>query len=410
LKLEDFQHADPRGGLFAAKRALLNSKNRSLLLSEDWTYQDLVESTYHILEQIQDNQVRMMSTSAINLRFTPRDKLLGFGFRDIVKGQNILYPRVATLKPSGRGWVDFTRGINAITLIGKGFGELIRPAKDSNTLCKYWSHVPIGRDYLVACISTLQEIACQHGDRESDPLELADGIYWHKPDKLFDSCDCKRGNWKSGCERVQVLLPLMSVGSKKHPKPFDCHNGAVIFGRSRRFRWLYPNEGKPFEGGESDSEPEEGSEFRDSGIGESSSSTSEPDRSATTDSSPSEESSGASEVHDRTMSGEILDSENTCNIAQTTPNTPGAQTTINAPGAETHSSLQIPSRGVKRTLDKVKDTATQIFSRKKRHSGTMACEIESELRNEGTESRVLPGTARSSPDHPSALSTQNGNT
>ncbi|KAG0645258.1 hypothetical protein D0Z07_8889 [Hyphodiscus hymeniophilus] len=155
LKIEEFDHANPRDGSSAAKKTLLSPKNRGLLLSEDWTYQDLVESTYHILEQIQDNQGHC-------------------------EGQNILYPRVATLKASGRGWVDLIRSINAITLIGKGFGEIIRPAQDSNKLCSYWSHVPTGRDYLVACISTLKEIAYQHGDCESDPLELADGIYWHK--------------------------------------------------------------------------------------------------------------------------------------------------------------------------------------------------------------------------------------
>ena len=398
LKLEDFQHAEPSDGVSAAKKALLNPKNRSLLLSEEWTYQDLVESTYHILEQIQDNQVKMMSTSAINLRFTPRDKLLGFGFRDIVKGHNILYPRVATLKPSGRGWVDFTREINAITLIGKGFGEIIRPAKDSNRICKYWSHVPVGRDYLVVSIATLKEIACQHGDCESDPLELADGIYWHRPDKLFEPCDGKRGSWKSCCDRVQVLLPPMSVGSKKHPRPFDCNDGAVIFGRSKRFQWLYPNdpnEGNPVEGGESDSELEAGSEFRDSGIGESSSSTSEPDRSSMNDSSPSEESLATSGSQNVTMSGGLSDTEpvDTTQMALIAPST---QIIADIAGTEALSKPQIPSRGVKRTLDKVKDTASQIFSRKRHHTGGMACEIGQNVRSEGTELGLLPLAANSS--------------
>ncbi|KAG9230363.1 hypothetical protein BJ875DRAFT_158352 [Amylocarpus encephaloides] len=392
LRLEDFQHANPSDGSSAAKVALLNPKNRSLLLSDEWTYQDLVESTFHILEQIQDNQVRMMSSSAINLRFSPRDKLLGFGFKDIVKGQNILYPRVATLKASGRGWVDLTRSINAITLIGKGFGELIRPAVDSNKLCRYWSHVPTGRDYLVTCISTLKAIACQHGDCESDPLELADGIYWHKPDKLFHSCDCKRGGSKSGCERVQVLLHPVSVGPKKHPEPFEYIRGAVIFGRSRRFRWMYPNKGEPIEGGESDSEPEKGGEFLDSGIGESSTSTSEPDHSTNMNTSPLEISIEPSETNDTTMSGGISDNKR-ANITSC----------FETSSAGTPKSFQVISRGVKRTLDRVKDTAPQMFSRKKQHTAGMVAQAELDLDAEGTELGVLPKSSASYPKRPTPL-------
>jgi hypothetical protein len=75
-----------------------------------------------------------MTSSSLGIRFTDRERLIGFGFMDIVDGQNDLYPRVANLKPSGRGWVDFTRSIRAITLLRKGFGEIIKPTKDSNKL------------------------------------------------------------------------------------------------------------------------------------------------------------------------------------------------------------------------------------------------------------------------------------
>src|SRR6266536_4767958 len=277
----------------------MDPKNRELLIFEDdeilteskssiggateqqvrkttrrWTYRDLVRQTYHILEQIHDYQVKIMTSSALGIRFTDRDKLIGFGFMDIVDGQNDLHPRVATLKPSGRGWVDFTRSIRAITLLGKGFGDIIRPAKDSNKLCKYWNHVPKGKDYLVACTETLREICTRYGDCDADPMELAHGIYWHKPDKLFESCECKRMSLNGVCDRVQVLLPR-SLGPKKHPRAFDDHGGAVIFGRSKRLPWRWPRRGEPEEGGLSDSEPEDENSFRDSGIGESNHSASE---------------------------------------------------------------------------------------------------------------------------------------
>jgi hypothetical protein len=101
-------------------------------------------------------------------------------------------------------------------------------------------------------------------------MELANGIYWHKPDKLFEPCKC---NSKS-CDRVQVLMPA-SLGLKRHPQPFGCDDGAVIFGRSKRFPWHWPSTGDPVEGGSSEVEDDE-SGFHDSGLGSNLSSGSSP--------------------------------------------------------------------------------------------------------------------------------------
>ena len=404
LKIEDFNYGDPLGGASAAKNTLLDQTNRDLLLFETtevcteskasvgavageqirkitkrWTYEDLVQQTYHLLEQIEDYQVKMMSSATIGLRFTDREKLIGFGFMDIVDGQNILLPRVATLKRSGRGWVDFIRSIQAVTLLGKGFGELIRPTKSSNKLCKHWNQVPMGKDYLVACTSTLAEICRKHGDLDSDPLQLASGIYWHKSDKLFESCECKREDWKVGCDRVQVLLPP-SLGSKRHPRPFDCRTGAVIFGRSRRFPWQWPSKGDPVEGEQSDVEPDDESDFRDSGVGESNPSTSETDSSGQQDSSPLDGSStvSATAAADNTMmSGGILDDEAVETATWMLETTGEAQIADDQgfiPSSEIHQRIQMVSRGVKRTLDKVKETALQISPRKKQNVGLPAHE------------------------------------
>ncbi|TVY93688.1 hypothetical protein LAWI1_G001611 [Lachnellula willkommii] len=313
FSLEDFNHADPTNGVLAAKKALMNQKNRNMVIFEDvetstewkatsgiagseqlrriatrWTYEDLVRQTYHTLEQLHDYQTKMMASPALGIRFTDREKLIGFGFKDIVDGHNDLLPRVAILKASGRGWVDFTRSIRAVVLLGKGFGEIIKPLKDSNKLCKYWGRVPTGKDYLVAGMATLKEISLKHGDCDSDPLELASGIYWHKPDKLFEPCECKRTQMAGTCDRVQVLLPQFCIGPKRNPQPFSCHSGAAIFGRSTRFPWNWPSIGKPVRGKPSESESDDENYFPDSGIGESLPSTLDPDSSRNANSSPSD--------------------------------------------------------------------------------------------------------------------------
>jgi hypothetical protein len=446
FRLEDFHHADPSAGVAAAKRALMDSKNREMVIFEDteisieskassgataadqvrkiarrWTYEDLVRQTYHTLEQIHDYQTKMMASPTFGIRFTDREKLTGFGFMDIVDGHNDLLPRVATLKSSGRGWVDFTRSIRAVTLLGKGFGEIIRPSKDSNKLCKYWNHVPIGKDYLVACTATLKEICLKHGDCDSDPLELAGGIYWHKPDKLFESCECKHARLAKICDRVQVLLPQLSLGSKKLPQPFGCRNGAVIFGRSKRFPWLWPSKGEPVEGEPSNSESDDESSFRDSGVGESLPSISDVDSSRNPNSSPSDgsqsnaaivdndgDSSGNlesshsnnsqpssvtgdtmmsgglgldDEVHNPTqtpVSDHIIPAQPHHNILQAAVNSPDVHVKPGIIPSTPQMLQQVPSRPAvaKRAWDELRDSALQIFPRKKRKANAVEIELE----------------------------------
>ncbi|KAN0096737.1 hypothetical protein V8E51_015542 [Hyaloscypha variabilis] len=385
FNLEDFHYADPKAGPLGAKKALLDGENRALLLFEKsktttemkisiqgaveeqvrkvtkrWMYEDLVQQTYHILEQVQDRQLQMMTT--IDMPFVAREKLLGFGFMDIVDGRSILFPRVATLKNGGRGWVDFTRSIKAIALLGSGFGDMIQPAEKANKLCKYWTRVPTGKDYLVASISILEEICRQHGDRNSDVLQLTNGLYWHKPDKLFESCECKvkRGSRKAGCDRIQVLLPH-SAGSRKPPTPFQCSSGAVIFGRSTRLPWRWPSKGNPSEGEDSESESEKTGRWHDSALGGSISTTVEPEGSTNREPSIPEK------FLDNVMkSRDVLENE----AIQSTPlmmqDQIGTKVVVDhAPTADigTATKFEVPSRGLKRKfLDKI---SSQTMSRKK---------------------------------------------
>ncbi|RFU26150.1 hypothetical protein B7463_g10188, partial [Scytalidium lignicola] len=260
IDLQQFQYAEPENGASAASMALLDQRNRNMVISED------TESWEEVTTTIGDPR-KGLTSSGTNLRFTDREKLEGFAFMDIVDGPGIIRPRVAILKPSGRGWVDFSRSIHAITLLGKGFGELIRPVENSNRLCKSWQHVPIGNDYLIACITKLKEICRRGGDADAVPLELSQGIYWHKAHLIFESCSCKDNHTGSVCDRVQVLLPP-SLGPKMNPLPFNYLDGAVIFGRSRRLKWSWPNKGHPTQGGDLGEEEDGGpSTLHDSGIG-----------------------------------------------------------------------------------------------------------------------------------------------
>jgi hypothetical protein len=247
--LDSFPHTDPELGSDAAVEALKSIGDKNPVLFEDspsfgqststvikWGVKDLVLENWHILEQIQDHQTEL-SAPGMPIRLSPRDRLEGFGFMDIINGGRSIRPRVAGLKMTGRGWVDFTREIAAITLMARGFGEMIKPSPGSNKLCATWATVPKGKDYLVVRIHHLREICEQFGELRSSPLQVVQGLYWHPTTSLFGDCKIKSRHRTTEClihnDCVQEFHSrcFPRIGTLKPPFEGDLA-GAVIFGFS----------------------------------------------------------------------------------------------------------------------------------------------------------------------------------
>ena len=219
-----------------------------------------------------------------------RRQLEGFEFMDVASDEDPLRPRVVTLTSSGAGWVDFARHLHAITLFGRGFGELY---KTSMSICQPWTEVPKGLDYLTACTEDLKGILKIQGDTKKNPWLLVDKIHWHNPDTIFGPCKSRGKNkTKKCCDRVQVLLPtsIPSLWARdyKSPSPLE-DGGAVIFGHNRMLPLRWGDSGNP----EQDDAPDSNEHLAvpsvatDSGLGSSiSSSSSNADTSQPQDSSP----------------------------------------------------------------------------------------------------------------------------
>ncbi len=84
---------------------------------------DRVDELYSDLEEIIGYQTDVESKSGIGfkVRLSPRRQLEGFDFLDLVSSASPSWPKAATLKSTGWGWVDFARALRAITLFGRGF-------------------------------------------------------------------------------------------------------------------------------------------------------------------------------------------------------------------------------------------------------------------------------------------------
>ncbi|KAI0858157.1 hypothetical protein F4860DRAFT_505599 [Xylaria cubensis] len=242
----------------------------------NYCLKDRIDSLCDVLEQIMAYQTDIADQDGVGfkLRFTPRRHLEGFDFMDIATDEDPIRPRMIDLRSSGRGWVDFTRALHAITLFGKGFGQLIQPSASkvsTQSFCNSCVGVSKGQDHLAVSVCDIQDILQKRGSTSTTPWRLVDNIYWHSPNKSFEPCN-STAHSSSKHDRVQVLLPatfpkLWGRNLKSPPDLKLTPMGAVIFGHNTCFPLRWGDRGDPDEG-QPDQELEElESSINDSGIG-----------------------------------------------------------------------------------------------------------------------------------------------
>lgn len=199
------------------------------------SFQDRVNQIYYILEQIFDHQLQINVDLASTFRPEPSpQRLEGFDFMDIATDEDQFWSRGALLETSANiGWTALIRSVHAITLFGRGFGQLIRPA---DGVCPAWAEVPKGKDLLASCVSHISSIIRRKGNMEIRPWRLVEDVFWHHPDKAFEKCSRPVKNPDICCDRTQVLVSTAEVhlygSSLQSPPGLETHGG-VIFGAER---------------------------------------------------------------------------------------------------------------------------------------------------------------------------------
>jgi len=206
-------------------------------------FKHVVEDQYRLMEQIVAHQ--SLVRDGIDLKMRLRKYIMGWDFRDlaVTAKTDLVYIRRKSINTITRGWVDFTREHKAITIFGKGFGHLIRPA-NASSMCRAWARVPVEKYYLTACVSDLKALIKLEDDDENDyttPIRIGKGLDWHAPGHLFRPCRCGKAAAGQGQDDVQhsdiAQVPVpppkrffklpQTTGSIKL-----ANAGAVIFGYS----------------------------------------------------------------------------------------------------------------------------------------------------------------------------------
>jgi hypothetical protein len=209
----------------------------------NYLFENLVEQKWSVLELLIESHKQVASLNGIDLKFRIRKHLEGWNFEDLA-GECDPEPRVATLKAVGYGWVDFVHSLKAITLFGRGFGDIIKPSK-SERICSQWSQLPKGEYHLAASLRDLNMIMSKSGDTEREDIEVVHGMIWHSPVDPFTPCKCldygmigiSRKLCTESHNPVQAFFPKGLIrGSMLFPRPRKPENlnnsGAVIFGHT----------------------------------------------------------------------------------------------------------------------------------------------------------------------------------
>ena len=263
FKLDQFRYADSKAGVTSAKDVLLSPELQKVVLVEEPPVEtekqvtetidgkvtiktvierserkkrvvDRVADLYEILELMYDNWKRRKNAAGIALE-SLNMKLEGWKFQDIVELENDMNPVVAKLDGSADDWLRMVRHINAVVLIGNGFGDMMKPMGD---FCANWGSVPQKGFCIAVPVSRLKRIAYKHGDPRVTPIKLTPDVFWPINQHPF-TCTCASALGKSTCHRGQKLRSnyLRSGSLQLGVLTADEHDdGAVIFEGHRSAR------------------------------------------------------------------------------------------------------------------------------------------------------------------------------
>ena len=136
------------------------------------------------------------------------------------------------------------RDVEAITLLGYGFGEIIRPVSPKSGLCAHWGTLPTGQYYLAASTSDLETIMSIYGTLHSQPMKLSDNRAWYHQQNSYEPIAVDKVLLPTGEDTAigfQLLVPqkLRNCFIKVSNPCGSMKSAAVVSGHSPRFKLFF---------------------------------------------------------------------------------------------------------------------------------------------------------------------------
>jgi nucleoside phosphorylase len=250
LKLDQLWEPDVWSAT-APARFLMDSDNLSQIIfdEENGTLEARVDLFYNILEKLIEYQKLMAGDDGAKMQGTRRDILQGWDFHDIImKSDDRIFPRSTILDAAGKSWVDFVRSLSAVTLFGRGYGQLIKPVDAS--LCSRWKEIPPGRSYIAASMLDLRGLIHLNSSSPNGRAYMGRHFVWHTESALLEGCRCDDDDDRhQRYEPVQSLLPRSMDRSlpARTSAIRTTDSGALIFGQHSGSPFIWNDLGPPIE-------------------------------------------------------------------------------------------------------------------------------------------------------------------
>ncbi|KAK0268665.1 hypothetical protein LTR91_002055 [Friedmanniomyces endolithicus] len=260
--IEQFQHRDfVKGRWQTAHEVLCNPKNLKIRIGHTYEpdneassaaleegpqstlpgmhFKDVVSNFCEIMREIkahnEDARRRDAEQIATKRPFASQ-QIVGFGFADIMSMQQTMQPRFAKLKSSAQSWMKVASQAGAINILGSGFGQLLSFSNN----CKKCTEVPPGHSFLTTSTELLRRIADERGVVSDDYLQLAKGVFLHRPGRISRSqeCQCDATTHGIKCDvtvdELQFRPPRAGAIQPEHASTAKTlHGGAVVIGRKK---------------------------------------------------------------------------------------------------------------------------------------------------------------------------------
>ena len=250
-----FQHASADGGSDEALSLLLNARNREIKLYEvgrtseqsskqpkteekedpSWqTWGDIVDAQVLDLEYLRDQKIENRSKRTGDVKLPlQRQRLEGYDFQDMLKGNRRLQEWEVQFRSSFGGWLNFIESCNTISVFGAGFGDLLRPAGlhlSRHQTCLQKAALPQDNDYLAVSVEVLNLLAKDHLDNDFHYVRLGRSTYWTNPEAAFMLCTCDQASYCMPIARLSSSKPAPTSPSTSVSQLFMANmRGAVIF-------------------------------------------------------------------------------------------------------------------------------------------------------------------------------------
>jgi hypothetical protein len=212
-----------------AKDTLLSNGLIDLQEDEKHKFRDEIAGIWSRLEYLLGHKVSEDCKAGLAMNLPLKEEIVGYEFKAIVQDNLPMRKKCCTIAQTHGGWPKLVQDIDAVVLLANGFGDVIRPRASSRSLCKSWTRLPTGNDYLATTIKMIEGLYDVSGCRQSHQYLSSTRLIWDRGDSaLFESCSLLNSS-RCDCSRLQRIVS----GSKRRqitpPGELEI-NGAVIFG------------------------------------------------------------------------------------------------------------------------------------------------------------------------------------